>query len=383
MDGGAAIKKYEEYSAKNISYVPEVLDQVLTDYKNSDIEILLIPGDITKDGEKLSHLDFQKKLQPLKDKGIRVFVVPGNHDINMPTANKYQGDEVVSTETVSPAEFAQIYADCGYGNALSRDAASLSYVAELNKETWLLALDVCLYDQNTSTTYYSGGKLKAETENWLLNVLKEARNKKIRVIGMMHHGLVEHIMMQSVFFNEYIVSDWERIAGLLADNGLEIMFTGHFHANDITEFMSKSGNKIYDVETGSLVAFPFPYRFAHLTSQWIDISTRNITGIPSNPNLKEEDKIKMQKRGEELAIGKIESTGIKLSPEISGLVSKLAGEVFVKHLEGDEVVDAPMRETIQKISSYFDDGSRIPIETIEIDMYPPDNNFKIKFKESR
>lgn len=60
MDGGDAIKQYDQYSGKNIRYVPEILDKVLADYLSSDINVLLIPGDITKDGEKQSHLDFKK-----------------------------------------------------------------------------------------------------------------------------------------------------------------------------------------------------------------------------------------------------------------------------------------------------------------------------------
>jgi len=44
----------------------------------SDIEVLLIPGDLTKDGEKLSHLELVQKLEPIIEKGIQTFVIPGN-----------------------------------------------------------------------------------------------------------------------------------------------------------------------------------------------------------------------------------------------------------------------------------------------------------------
>ena len=271
MDDGKAVKDYVNMSGKDIRDVPLVLQQVLDDYLKSDIDILLIPGDITKDGEKQSHIDFRKKLQPLIDKGVRIYVIPGNHDINIPHPVKYEGDKTLPTENISPQEFAEIYADCGYTEQISRDTASLSYVAELDKKTWLLAIDACKY-QDYKGNSISSGRILPETEKWITEVLAEARKQNIRVLGMMHHGLVEHIMMQSYFFKDYLVDDWSRLADLLADQGMKAIFTGHFHANDITEYKSPAGNKIYDIETGSLAAFAYPYRFVELTENGISVS---------------------------------------------------------------------------------------------------------------
>jgi 3',5'-cyclic AMP phosphodiesterase CpdA len=85
-DDGYALQDYIQVSGKNIKDAPAVLDKVLDDYLHSDIEVLLVNGDMTKDGEKQSHLDFVNKLKPLQDKGVKVFVIPGNHDINMPNS---------------------------------------------------------------------------------------------------------------------------------------------------------------------------------------------------------------------------------------------------------------------------------------------------------
>ncbi len=275
MDNGQAIKSYDRNGSKVVHEVPAILQQVLDDYLNSNIDVLFISGDMTKDGEEQSHIDLVKKLKPLMDKGIRVFVIPGNHDVNVPNPLKYEGDKTIPVKNVTPEEFARIYAGCGYGNALKRDANSLSYVAELNPSTWLLAIDSNRYKEYTDKTI-SGGKISAETEQWIVETLNEAKSKNIQVIGMMHHGLVEHILMQDTFFSEYIVDDWKRLAPEFADLGMKVVFTGHFHANDIAKYTSPAGNKIYDVETGSLAAYAFPYRFVEWNKDEMKVTTKNI-----------------------------------------------------------------------------------------------------------
>lgn len=378
MDNGDAVKAYVDMSGKDIRDVPLVLDQVLSHYLESDIEVLLIPGDITKDGEKQSHLDFQKKLQPLKDKGVKVYVIPGNHDINIPHPVGYKGKSTYKVESVTPKEFAEIYADCGYGEALMRDSASLSYVAALDKYTWLVAVDVCRYQEYTSSTI-SGGRLLPETEKWVTEVLNQAKAKNIRVIGMMHHGLVEHIAFQAYFFKDYLVDDWGRLASLFADLGMKAVFTGHFHANDITMHRSSAGNEIYDIETGSLSAYAFPYRFVELNETGMDITTENVSSIEGKPNLREDNRKVMEERARHLALEKINAKGMHFPEKTLQLMANLVGRIFVQHLEGDEVVDDAMKESINQLVNEI--GSPMPVSpnNLELDFFPADNNVKIVF----
>jgi len=379
MDGGQAIEDYDNMSGKVVSEIPAILDQVLNDYLNSDIEVLLISGDMTKDGEKQSHIDLVKKLKPLIEKGIRIYVIPGNHDVNMPRALGYKANASYKVPNTSPKEFTEIYVDCGYGDAIKRDANSLSYVAELNSSTWLLAIDSNKYDEYTATNATSGGRVKPETEKWIVEVMNEAKQNDIQVIGMIHHGIVEHIMMQATFFSEYIVDDWERIAALFADLGLKIMFTGHFHANDITEFSSKQGNKIYDVETGSLAAYPFPYRFAELNKTSINISTKNITSTPENPNLMQQNKLEMQERAKRIAIEKMNQRGFQFPAKTTALITDIVAKVFVMHLAGDEKPDEELKEWVRQLAVELDSPMDVSNELLGLDMYPADNNVEIIF----
>lgn len=377
MDDGWAIQNYDRNSSKVVREVPAILQQVLNDYLDSDINILFISGDMTKDGEEQSHIDFVGKLKPLMDKGVRVFVVPGNHDINVPNPLKYEGDKTTPVKNVTPEEFAKIYAGCGYGDALKRDANSLSYVAELNPSTWLLAIDSNRYREYTNNTI-SGGKISAGTEQWITETLNEAKDENIQVIGMMHHGLVEHIMMQDTFFGEYIVEDWKRLAPKFADLGMKAVFTGHFHANDITEYISSAGNKIYDIETGSLVAYAFPYRFVELGKNGMKITTKNIESTPDAPRLAEQNKIVMEETAKRLAESKLRARGMSFPPETTRLITDIIAKVFVKHLEGDEVVDQELEQLIQQLGKELDS----PIDLTQLsklDFEPADNNVEISF----
>ncbi len=377
MDDGYAMQNYVFNSGKNIAAVPEVLDMVLEEYLNSDIEILLISGDITKDGEKQSHIDFCNKLKPLREKGIRILVIPGNHDINMPKPVAFKGNKEISVPNISAKEFSEIYSDFGYKAALEKDTASLSYLAELDADTWLLTIDAARYKEY-GTNSISAGRISPETEQWIVKILDKAKAKNKQVIGMMHWGLTEHIMYQDSFFKYYLVEDWVRLANLLADKGMKAIFTGHFHSNDISAFTSQKGNVIYDVETGTLSAYPFSYRYVTLDNLGMKINTKHVTSTPNNPNLAEEDRKRMLALSEKLAKGKLKGMGYNLSDSVLNDMANVLSQIFILHVYGDEKPDKGLKDAIQKLSTQLD--SPIDLTDLELDFPPADNNVEIRFK---
>lgn len=380
MDNGYTVNCYVYETGKNVIAAPEVLDQVIAKYLESDIQVLLVSGDLTKDGEKQSHIDFKNKLKPLADKGVKIFVVPGNHDINMPIAMRYQGNKTFPTDRITPKLFEEIYAEYGYKDALSRDTNSLSYVAALNTSTWLLTIDVARYDEYHEKTT-SGGRLKAETKEWMLSVLKQAKEEGKQVIAMMHWGVVEHIPFQARFFPNYLVEDNKKIASLLADNGVKLVFTGHFHSNDITEFVSDSGNKIYDVETGALVSYPFAYRFVELTKDQAKIGTKNVVATPSHPKLATESRANLKRIATTRALPMLKKFNFDFPENRRKQLAEIAGEMFVLHLLGDEKVDKPTRDSLIKIFEEMGFPIDDDISKVELDLYPADNNVTLDIAE--
>lgn len=271
---------FQEYLAKDpklIEFSDPIFRKVIDDLIMARPRFVLIPGDLTKDGELVNHLAMRNLLQRLRNEGIKVLVIPGNHDINNPEALSFKGEAPSPVASVTPEEFTGIYRDFGYKNALYRDKNSLSYVSHPFDKIWILAIDACKYTSNVGTSEVSGA-IKPATMEWIKDIMGKAREKNITVLAMMHHGIMEHYSMQNNLDPGYVIDNWQENTAVLRDAGVKVVFTGHNHGNDITEFTA-DGATITDVETGSLVTPLSPYRMMTLDKGLLNISTRRITSI--------------------------------------------------------------------------------------------------------
>lgn len=274
---GQAFLDYLNADPKLIEYSDAIARQMIAEVMDLKPQIMLIPGDLTKDGERVSHESLIMMLQELRARGTKVFVVPGNHDINNPEAVAYNGDMATPTPTITPSEFAALYNDFGYGSAIYRDPHSLSYVCAPLDNLWILAIDDSKYADNQDIAIISGS-IKPETHQWVLERLAEAKQNNIRVLGLMHHNLIEHYYGQTMLDPGYVTDDFEMHANAFTDAGLQVIFTGHYHANDVTA-RPYNGRVLYDVETGSQVSAPIPYRVVTLKNKQLEIESRHITSI--------------------------------------------------------------------------------------------------------
>ncbi len=281
-DLGVTGSKFENYLSKTKKLIPQseaILRKTVDSIKASDANIVLIPGDLVKDGEYINHQVFAGFLQELRSSCKKVYVIAGNHDINNPASYMYSGSTKTRIRNTSPADFKKIYNDFGYKEAIAADPNSLSYVVEPVKGLRIIAIDACMYNNNLGQQTTSG-EIQAKTLSWIEKQLKDAKSKGITVFGMMHHGLVQHFSVQSVLYGDFLVKDWQRMADKLADLGLKAVFTGHYHAQDISKYVSKKGNVIFDIETGSLVTYPNPYRMVEWSSdRMLKVSSHSIDSI--------------------------------------------------------------------------------------------------------
>ena len=134
------------------------------------------------------------ELSALSRTGVRVYVVPGNHDILNPHAVRYERvGEDACAERDSGGVRAKSTRNAGYGEALFRDPASLSYVAEPVPGLWLLAVDSASYADNPRRTApETGSGLTQSRVAWIESMLGRAIEMQKAVIVMLHHGVVEH-----------------------------------------------------------------------------------------------------------------------------------------------------------------------------------------------
>ena len=257
-----------------------ILRTMLDAVRQDKPDVLLISGDLTKDGEQECHKALAKALQQLQRDvpGLKVYVINGNHDIRNADAlnfNTADGKAVPATRT-DPEDFKRIYdfiysdptVIATYTPPAGKEAGGLSYVARPADGYTLVVIDTGRYSaDNTSTgknEHETSGAISADLEQWVIAQIKAAKARGDVVLGMQHHGLIAHFDVQPTILPMYLVNNYDRLAQEYADAGMSVMFTGHSHAVDIASATTAAGNTIYDIETGSGLTYPSPLRFVEL-----------------------------------------------------------------------------------------------------------------------
>lgn len=279
-----------------------VLHEMLERVRADKPDILLVSGDLTKDGEQECHAALAKQLQQLQQDvpGLKIYVINGNHDIrnyNAKNFNTADGKAVPATRT-EPEDFKRIY-DFVYSDptvlatftpAEGNKAGSLSYVARPVEGLTVIAMDTCRYSSDNTSNgddeHETSGAISADLEKWVIEQTAAAKARGDLVIGLEHHGLVPHFDVQPTILPMYLVNGYERIAQEYADAGMSVVFTGHMHAVDIAAMTTKAGNTFYDIETGSALTYPCPVRFVDLrrstvggeTNTYMSVSTKTHIG---------------------------------------------------------------------------------------------------------
>lgn len=334
---GKAFDNYIANDRKMLVESFELLDSVSKHLIAYQPQIIFITGDLTKDGERISHqLLVDRYLKPLKAQGIRIYVVPGNHDVNNPHAKVYNGDNAQRTTTVSAKDFTYIYNDYGYGEALATDPNSLSYVVQLDDKTRLIAVDACRYEDNNfdKDICVTAGRIKPQTMDFIQAEAQKAHKLGMNVIMMMHHGIVSHFKWQDKIMKEYLVNNWKKDAKRLAQMGIKVCFTGHFHAQDIS---NKYG--LTDIETGSTVSYPHPYRLIDVDKdkRTLQIRTEKVESLTSMKDSKETLQQKSERFATSALSGVMETMVPKKVPsEVKTECAQVLGEAYAMHLAGDE-----------------------------------------------
>lgn len=225
-------------------------------------DLVLIPGDLTKDDEYESHSVVKEGLERLKNAGIRALFIPGNHDLGG-TPYQYKGEEKERTRSLEEAGYDEW--DRFYGS-ISQDITLINlgsvFVAEPFKGLTILGIDGS-----------NGTASVGSIDMWYLrlvlnNFIDPARKKGNMVIAMSHWQLMDHFDQQGSLEKACQFENAEAIRDTLMHHGVRLVLTGHFHVNSITTYRDTTGltnDSIVEISTGSPITFPCPYR-------WLTIS---------------------------------------------------------------------------------------------------------------
>ena len=244
-----------------------IIDEFLKECaENPKCQFVLITGDLATHGRDYvsEHEAVAAKFRKFENEtGKQVYVINGNHDNakDMPVDHK---------------KFTEIYHEFGYDEALSTDEGTCSYSANLNDEYTLVALDTC------DERYRVVPNNDITRMDWAVKQIKAAKKQGKKVIMIMHHNLLEHNPFQKLNEKNYVVNTPYSFAGLLADLGVKLVFSGHTHCNNVKSYTSFLGNTIYDFSMSSLGNFPAEYKYFNVTDSKISYETKKINHIDAD-----------------------------------------------------------------------------------------------------
>lgn len=220
------------------AYSLELMDALLRDVREQGAQLLLLTGDLVNGGKENRHEALLEKLRGAEAAGLAVYVLPGNHDL----------------APIGQAEFAALYADFGYVEAYSRDAASLSYCV-LRGDCALLMLDTggypadCIDLPGAAPREDSEAFLREETLCWAEEMLQEAQRRALPVLCAGHYNLLTGAERSG-----YQLENGEALAALLRAYGVPLYLSGHIHLRAV---LREEG--LTELVTEYLLGYPTGY----------------------------------------------------------------------------------------------------------------------------
>ena len=326
VNDGTAWQKALSSDRKMLDKSREIFDKLASQFKTQRPDLLLVTGDLTKDGERLSHQYVKAGLDKLKAAGVKVFVIPGNHDLGTADARIYDGDHSELAETLDEDGFRTMYADYGYGKGMVADSTSLSYACEPVPGLTLIGIDS------------HSGWVSELTLDWVCRQAKEAVGKGNRVIAMMHHLLFPHFNGADLFINGATVNQYETVRNRLADAGIRVILTGHFHTSDIAkDWNADLSREIYDINTGSAISYPCDYRLLTLSrdKSELKVATKHIDTMPGSKDFKKTARDRLYISMYNKASQKL-GARFSFNEDMQKQLADIAARAFIIHAEGNE-----------------------------------------------
>lgn len=258
-DFGEAFQNFvRNDDGKVVEYVDSITDAFLAEAAEKQPDALILSGDLTQNGEKVNHEELAKKLRLLESQGVPVVVIPGNHDINHPSAASFEGTEKKKADNINAEEFYSIYREFGYDEAIDRDEKSLSYIYQADERYWLMMLDSCQYDPENKI----GGRIRKETLLWMEKWLERAREEQVMVIPVAHHNLLKE---STLYPEDCTLENAVQVIDLLEQYGLPVYISGHLHLQRVKKHgnggpsQAEESYGIYEIVSDSMVIPPCQY----------------------------------------------------------------------------------------------------------------------------
>ena len=250
-DHGAYFTRMLENSdGKVTAYIDELTDAFLLQVIARHPDALILSGDLTFNGARRSHEGLAAKLRSVRENGIPVYVIPGNHDLHSYMSASFEGDSFTRVDSLTSDEFAEIYREFGFDAAISRDPYSLSYMAEPVPGVRLLMLD--------TNTRHMEGAVAQNTFTWLEAELQRAQRDGAKVIAVSHQNLLAHSNLLS---DGFVIANASLLRSLYERYDVSVNLSGHIHM----QHTAASENGLPEIVTSSLAVSPCQYGVLEIT----------------------------------------------------------------------------------------------------------------------
>ncbi len=245
----------------------EIFLAVLDSVRAIKPDLLVIPGDLTKEGERVGHELVAARLQEIQDEGIPVLVIPGNHDMENALARRYYEKSSTKERSVTIEGFREIYQNFGWGEGSVFDPNSLTYACEPIEGLCFIGIDDCkTYSRGYKTDGEAEyGRISKATLDWVTDRADEARENGKVVIATIHHEMLRHYVGQDDFMDTAALDDGDSIARVFLDHGIRVVLTGHMHIPSIsTIWNAERTDSLVEISSASPVAYPSQFRILTL-----------------------------------------------------------------------------------------------------------------------
>jgi len=237
--GDAFMELVEAADGKVTHYTPQLMQAFVQDMLELAPDAIVLSGDLTLNGATQSHTELVELLMPLKEAGIQVLALAGNHDTGG-VAYVFGPEGAEAVEGTEDEAFDDLYAQLGYNGAMARDSASMSYVAQISPEVWCILVDV-----NANGT---AGTVNEETFAWLEAQLAAAQEAGVLVIAVSHQPVLTH---NRLFTFGYVINNNTRLLELYEKYAVPLNLSGHLHMQHV----ARSG-ELTEIAGSSLAVSP-------------------------------------------------------------------------------------------------------------------------------
>lgn len=256
--------------AKTYEIAVAIIRSALDKVSDGGYDALIITGDLCDNHAVQNHEEMSALLKTYAgEKGLKIFVVPGNHDVapegyygyKYTASGKEKVESLQDTEKGIVQSFKDYYYDFGYNVAIATHG--LSYVAKLGDGYRLLAIDNCSEDLSDETLAFIDEQLAAAEKAG--DKVVAAQHKPINNM----FGSITDILGKS---HSAITANAEKLTNTLAGR-VEILFSGHNHANDAVDLKSESGKTLVEAMTGSISQSANCYKNYKFTKNYVKSQT--------------------------------------------------------------------------------------------------------------